>query len=162
MFSVQQPENFKNLWDIPNLLLQKFPANQFTATTKVTLTPRFEGEKFGLVVMGLDYAHLSVANKQGKLLISQAVAKDADKGTKEIENSPIELKEKTFYLRVKVEADAICRFSYSNDGTTFTEVGNVFKAREGKWIGAKMGFFFIRNGKFNDAGSAEIDWFRVE
>ncbi|HEX8197254.1 MAG TPA: glycoside hydrolase 43 family protein [Pyrinomonadaceae bacterium] len=162
MYSVQQPENFKNLWDAPNLLLQKFPADKFTATAKVTLTPRFEGEKFGLVVMGLDYAHLSVTNKHGKLFVSQAVAKDADKGTKETETAPIELKEKTFYLRVKVENDAMCRFSYSADGKFFTPDGNVFKAREGKWIGAKMGLFFIRNGKFNDAGSAEIDWFRVE
>ncbi|HEX8566530.1 MAG TPA: glycoside hydrolase 43 family protein [Pyrinomonadaceae bacterium] len=162
MFSVQQPENYKNLWDLPNLLLQKFPAEKFTATTKVTLTPRFEGEKFGLIVMGLDYAHLSVINKQGKLFVTQAAAKDADKGTKEVETAAIELKEKTFYLRVKVENDAMCRFSYSADGKTFTEIGNVFKAREGKWIGAKMGLFFIRNGKFNDAGSAEIDWFRVE
>ena len=162
MYSVQQHENFKNLWDAPNLLLQKFPADKFTATAKITLTSRFEGEKFGLVVMGLDYAHLSVTNRQGKLFVSQAVAKDADKGTKEAETAPIELKEKTFYLRVKVENDAMCRFSYSADGKLFTPVGNVFKAREGKWIGAKMGLFFIRNGKFNDAGSAAIDWFRVE
>ena len=162
MYSVQQPENFKNLWDVPNLLLQKFPAEKFTATTKVTLTPRFEGEKFGLVVMGLDYAHLSVTNRQGKLFVSQAAANNADKGTKETETAPIELKEKTFYLRVKVENDAMCQFSYSADGKTFTRVGTPFKAREGKWIGAKMGLFFIRNGKFNDAGSAEIDWFRVE
>jgi len=162
MYSVQQSENFKNLWDAPNLLLQKFPADKFTATTKVTLTSRFEGEKFGLVVMGLDYAHLSVTNRQGKLFVSQAVASNADKGTKETETAPIELKEKTFYLRVKVENDAMCQFSYSADGKTFTRVGTPFKAREGKWIGAKMGLFFIRNGKFNDAGSAEIDWFRVE
>ncbi|HEX8398527.1 MAG TPA: glycoside hydrolase 43 family protein [Pyrinomonadaceae bacterium] len=162
MYSVQQPENFKNLWDAPNLLLQKFPADKFTATIKVALTSRFEGEKFGLVVMGLDYAHLSVTNREGKLFVSQAVANNADKGTKEIETAPIELKEKTFYLRVKVENDAICQFSYSTDGKTFTRVGTAFKAREGKWIGAKMGLFFIRNGKFNDAGSAEIDWFRVE
>ncbi|MDQ4120822.1 MAG: glycoside hydrolase 43 family protein [Acidobacteriota bacterium] len=162
MYSVQQPENLKNLWDVPNLLLQKFPADKFTATTKVTLTPRFEGEKFGLIVMGLDYAHLSVTNRQGKLFVSQAFANNADKGTKETETAPVELKEKTFYLRVKVENDAMCQFSYSTDGKTFTRVGTPFKAREGKWIGAKMGLFFIRNGKFNDAGSAEIDWFRIE
>lgn len=38
----------------------------------------------------------------------------------------------------------------------------VIKAREGKWIGAKVGFFFVRNGRFNDAGSADIDWLRIE
>ena len=60
MNSVQIPEIYKNLWDLPSLLLQKFPAEEFTATAKVNLTPRFEGEKFGLVVMGLDYSYLGV------------------------------------------------------------------------------------------------------
>ena len=41
---VEQPAGFKNLWDSPNLLLQKFPAEEFTATAKVRLDPRFEGE----------------------------------------------------------------------------------------------------------------------
>jgi len=28
-------ENFVNLWEVPNLWLQKFPAEEFTATAKV-------------------------------------------------------------------------------------------------------------------------------
>lgn len=36
------------------------------------------------------------------------------------------------------------------------------EAREGRWIGAKVGLFFTRPGKFNDAGTADIDWFRFE
>ena len=162
MFSVQNPDGFKNLWDLPNLLMQKFPAEEFTATAKVTLTPRFEGEKFGLAVMGLDYSYIGVTNKDNKLYVAQAGAKDADKGTAESENVPFVLNEKTFYLRVKVAKDAMCSFSFSTDGTKFTPLGVPFKAREGKWIGAKIGFFSTRPGKFNDAGSADIDWFRFE
>lgn len=161
MFSVDNPGGFKNLWDLPNLLLQKFPAEEFTATAKVTLTPRFEGEKFGMVIMGLDYSYIGVTNKGGKLYIAQAGARDADKGSAETENVPYVLNEKTFYLRVKVARDAVCTFSFSTDGQRFTQLGVPFKAREGKWIGAKLGFFFTRPGKFNDAGSADIDWFRV-
>jgi hypothetical protein len=63
---------------------------------------------------------------------------------------------------VKVDKGAICHFSFSTDGAKFTSLGVPFKAREGRWIGAKVGMFFIRNGKFNDAGSADVDWFRVE
>jgi beta-xylosidase len=112
--------------------------------------------------MGLDYAHIAVTNKQSKLFVSQAVAQNADKGTKETESEPVELKEKTFYLRVRVEEGAMCQFSFSADGKNFISIGNVFKAREGKWIGAKVGLFFVRNGKFNDAGSADVDWFHIE
>lgn len=162
MNSVQTPEKFKNLWDAPNLLLQKFPAEQFTATTKVTLAPRFEGEKFGLIIMGVDYSYVGVSYKGGKLYVAQAGAKDADQGYAETENVPYLLGEKTFYLRVKVEKGAICQFSFSTDGAKFTNLGVPFKAREGKWIGAKVGLFFTRPAKSNDAGTADVDWFRIE
>jgi hypothetical protein len=87
---------------------------------------------------------------------------DADRGTPEAETAQLPLDGKDFYLRVQVSKDAVCAFSFSTDGTAFTKVGTPFKAREGRWIGAKLGFFFMRNGKFNDAGSADIDWFRFE
>lgn len=162
MYSVQQPDGYKNLWDLPNLLLQKTPADEFTATAKVSLTPRFEGERFGLVVMGIDYSLLGITNRAGKMYISQSTSKDADKGTIETETSPQLLSQKEFYLRVSVKTGAMCTFSYSVDGNKFVNVGPDFKAREGRWIGAKVGFVFTRPGKFNDAGSADIDWFRIE
>lgn len=160
MNSVQNPDGYKNLWDLPNLLLQKFPAEQFTATAKVKMEPRFDGERFGLVVMGLDYSMSAVTFSGGKLFISQVTAKDVDKGTAETESGRVGLDSKEFYLRVTVSKDAICRFSFSKDGKSFTTVGEPFKAREGRWIGAKVGFVFTRPGKFNDAGTADIDWFR--
>ena len=60
LFSDQTP---KNLWEAPNLLLQKFPAETFSATTKFSCHPRLEGEQFGFVVMGASYAHLSIIKK---------------------------------------------------------------------------------------------------
>lgn len=162
MFSVQNPEGYKNLWDLPNLLLQKFPAEEFTATAKVRFEPRFEGERFGLVVMGLDYSLIGVTRRDGKSYISQATVKDAFNGTAETETLPQLLTANEFYLRVSVGKNALCIFSFSIDGKTFTTVGSAFKAREGRWIGAKVGFVFTRPARFNDAGSADIDWFRFE
>ena len=94
--------------------------------------------------------------------IAQAVAKDADKGSLETESSPQLLTTNEIYLRVTIKTGAVCRFSYSSDGKNFTTIGESFKAREGRWIGAKVGFVFNRTGKFNDAGSADIDWIRFE
>ena len=162
MFSVGRSNGFRNLWDAPNLLLQKFPAEEFTATAKVALDPRFEGEKFGLVVMGLDYSYLGVSYKDGKLYAAQFTAKDADKGTRENETEPFQVPSKEFYFQVKVAKGALCSFRFSQDGKNFVNVGVPFKAREGRWIGAKIGFFFDRLETFNDAGSADIDWFRFE
>src|SRR5205085_370772 len=120
-------------------LLQKFPGPEFTATTKITFTPRAVGDKTGLIVMGLDYAYLSVKKTPDGLTISQTICKDADKHSAERESAAIAMKGDTVYLRVRVLKDAMTEFSYSADGTTFTPVGENFSARQGKWIGAKIG-----------------------
>lgn len=160
MFSVQQPDGYKNLWDLPNLLLQKFPAEEFTATAKLRIEPRFEGERFGFVVMGHDYSMIAITNRDGKRYIGQSTTKEAEKGAAETNSPPITLTAKDLFLRVEVRKGAVCRFSYSLDGTSFTPVGEPFSAKPGRWIGAKLGFVFNRPARFNDAGSADIDWIR--
>jgi len=155
------PKDAFNLFDVGNLLLQKFPADEFTATTKMTFNARFDDEQTGLVIMGLDYSYLKVKQTAGQLSISQVSCKNADKKGKETESESFQLKTNTFYLQVKVKAGGICNFFYSEDGATFKAIGADFNAREGKWIGAKLGFLALRNGTINDAGSVRIDWFRI-
>ena len=162
LFAVPLPENHANCWDIPNLLLQKFPAPAFTVTTKLTFKPGSEGEKVGLIVMGLDYAYISVKQQEGKVCISQTICTDAENKSQEIEGNCSLINNKTIYFRVKVAHNAVCAFSYSVDGTKFEPLGEYFTARQGKWIGAKVGLFCIRQGKTNDAGFADIDWFRMD
>jgi beta-xylosidase len=144
------------------LLLQKYPAPEFTVTTKLTFTARTADEETGLVVMGLDYAYLSVRQRAEKLFVSQTIVEDAESGAKRKESSGIALKGSTFYLRVKVSEDAKCSFSYSDDGIVFTSVGEPFVAKKGKWIGAKVGLFAIRTGRVREVGYADVDWFRFE
>lgn len=162
LFNVPLPDAHKNFWDVPNLLLQKFPAEQFTATTRVTFTPRTDEEETGLVVMGLDYAYISVKKKPAGLFVSQTVVKDAEGGGKGQESAPTLLKGNTFYLRVKVSKGAACQFSYSTDGSNFMPLSTPFAARKGKWIGAKIGLFATRTGRTRETGYADIDWFRIE
>jgi beta-xylosidase len=162
LFNVPLPEGFRNFWDTPNLLLQKFPAPQFSVTTRITFTPRGNDEETGLIVMGLDYAYVSVKQKPEGLFVSQTIIKDAASGTPGKEGAGIVLKSNTFYLRVKVSQNAICNFSYSADGSTFIPVGEPFTALKGRWIGAKVGLFAIRTGKIRETGYADVDWFRIE
>ena len=158
---IPRPTEAVNLWNVSNLLLQKFPAPEFTATAKLTFDARFDGEEVGLVVMGMDYGTLSIKRNNARLEVQTAFCKQADKAGKEeiTETKPID--SSTVYFRAEVRTGAECSFSYSTDGAVFTTIGNNFKAREGKWIGAKLGFFALRNGIINDAGSADIDWFRI-
>ena len=66
------------------------------------------------------------------------------------------------YLRIEVGEGAMCRFAYSTDGHKFRPIGKPFKAKEGKWIGAKFGLFAVTSGKTNDGGWIDVDWVRVE
>jgi len=83
LYSYPVTDSYRNLWDVPNLLLQKISAPNFTATTKLTFKPtkKYTGERTGLVVMGLDYAGLFVENTKDGLVLSQSVCDEADRGS---------------------------------------------------------------------------------
>ncbi len=44
-------------------LAQKFPAEEFTATAKLNLCWKADGQQSGLIVMGWDYGYLGVVKK---------------------------------------------------------------------------------------------------
>jgi beta-xylosidase len=161
MFCRPMLKEATNLYNVPNLLLQKFPAEEFTATTKMTFNARFDKEQIGLLIMGLDYSYLKVQQLNNELFVSQVICKNADKKGVEKESNSIKLNNNQFFLQAKITTGGICNFSFSNDGEIFIPIGTSFTAKEGKWIGAKMGFLALREGIVNDAGSVDIDWFRV-
>jgi len=165
LYSYPVVEDYKSLWDVPNLLMQKTPAPEFTATMKMTFrpAPRYVGERTGLVVMGLDYGALIIENTERGLVLSQVECKDTERGNREVVKATTLLKDATVYLRVTFNKNAVCTFSYSMDNKKYTKFETPFQAREGKWIGAKVGTFCMRpNMIINDGGWVEVDWFRIE
>jgi len=68
----------------------------------------------------------------------------------------------TLLLRVTVQKEKLSRFSFSFDGKTFQELGEEFVAREGVWIGAKVGLFVVGPNTTTSRGFADWEWFRVE
>lgn len=169
---ILSPE-FVNFWEVPNLLLQKFPAEEFTATTKLKVSAKDDGQMSGLIVMGWDYAYLGVEKSGEGFILKYVQCKDAEQKTPE-KTSVVGMLDKcrTFeaglypnyeidiYLRVKVETGGKCSFYYSTDGRRFHNVGDTFIARQGKWIGAKVGLFSVAPyGK--ERGWVDADWFRI-
>lgn len=166
--------HFKNFWEVPNLLMQKFPAEEFTATAKLKVSAKDDGQLSGLIVMGWDYSWIGVEKQGEKFLLKQAICKDAEQGnleqvstlavlepSKKFEAGLFPNFEREIYIRVRVGKEAYCRFSYSLDGKKFTEAGTLFKARQGKWIGAKVEMFSVTpHGK--ERGWVDVDWFHVE
>ncbi len=176
LYSYPVVKGYRNLWDVPNLLLQKTTAPSQTVSTKITFKPtaKYEGERTGLVVMGLDYAGLVVENTKDGLVLSQVECKKADKGSEETVHEQVNLKNNTFYLKAKIydtgkrinngyEQIVMCEFSYSTNGKKYKALGKPFQLKEGKWIGAKYGVFCTRPAIVtNDGGWSDVDWFHVE
>ena len=178
LYSYPVVDDYKNLWDVANLLLQKTPAPNFAATMKLTFTPspKYTGERTGLVVMGRDYAAIVLENTENGLVLSQVECKKADSGKPEKVNESTPLTESTVYLKARFSTDfekiaksegghdivVMCEFSYSTDGKRYKKLGTPFQVREGKWIGAKMGTFCTRPAMVtNDGGWADVDWFQI-
>jgi beta-xylosidase len=162
LFSYPLPDSGKNYWNVPNLLMQKFPADEFTVTTKLSFRPRLEGERAGLIILGADYAYISVLKKADGNYISFTSARNADKTLQETVQDGEKISSEDIYFRVKVSKGAVCEFSYSADGKNFKPTGDKLVAKPGRWVGAKVGLFCTRTVKTNDSGFADVDWFRVE
>jgi beta-xylosidase len=160
--SMTMPDSGKNLWLVPNLLLQKLPAPSFSATTRLEIRVTSIGERTGIVIFGFDYSFLALEKKADGVHLIEGICKDADKGTVETIQDDIPYDQRTVFLRVSVDTGAVCRFSYSANGKSFTDVDPQFTAREGRWIGAKVGLFAVSGKGNSTAGFADIDWFRIE
>jgi len=163
------PPSEESLYLAPNLLLQKFPAHAFVATTAVAVPSPGRGIEAGLMIFGDDYAWVGVRVAPGGAWIVQVMNKDASKQGAERIAEAIPLKQPKVQLRAAVGDDAKCRFSYSYDGKTFTPLGEEFTARNaGRWLGAKVGVFAAATGGTepgartpNRSGYADFAWFRV-
>lgn len=163
LFALPRAESFVNHWETPNLLLQKFPAPDFTATTKVTLETTDTTQMAGLIIMGRNYSSLNFTKITDGFELTQVICNQGDKGKKEEIIATKTIKEKTIYLRVHIASpEATCIFSYSTDGKNFTSIGKAFTAVPGGWIGAKVGIFSSKNARSARGGYADFDWFRIE
>lgn len=162
LFSVSPPVGWENLWEVPNLLLQKLPAPNFTVTTSVDASRLLDGERTGLVMMGRDYSYIAITRAVEGLRIIRVTCLDAAKNKIEKEDGSVDPNVKSVFLRMTLTDGGVCEFSYSRDGRTFEPLGTKFLARQGVWIGAKVGLFALKNREAASHGYADFDWFRFE
>jgi beta-xylosidase len=174
LYTYKLKEDWKNLWLVPNMLLQKTPADQFTVTTKIRFTSKADGQFGGLIMMGLDYSALVVRRTGQWFQLVQMTCKAADKGNAQTERVLATMKptavDKTdykpgihedIYLRMNVSKGGIVRFAYGTDGKKFNTCGDTFKMKEGKWIGAKFGYISAETDAKADRGWVDADWIRI-
>ncbi|MDF2960274.1 MAG: glycoside hydrolase family 43 [Paenibacillus sp.] len=168
LYASPLPEGVSTLYDAPQLLMQKFPAEVFTVTTKVELHSVHPDEQAGLIVFGYAYGSLSLRPSEAGLQIV-LLRGDSTEGTvneQVVANAELAKASGLVYLRVAVSEKAECRFSYSTDGEHYEAIGEGFKAREGRWVGAKVGLYAIGSkdavSATASAGYADFDWITFE
>lgn len=163
-------DGFVNMWEVPNMWLVKFPCERFEATARVRISAKgaAEGVASGIIVMGWDYARLGLVKDGDGFILRFTECADAEQGgaehtteiagvkpTRVYEAGLLPNMECELWLRVSVGEDALCTFAYSLDGRKYAKAGT-FKARAGKWIGAKTGFYSITPAGVPDRGWIDI------
>jgi len=151
-----------NHWLAPHLLLQKFAAPRFVATTLIQFSPQHIADTAGLMVFGRDYAWLGLRPRDKGLQLLMVTCEDAAKGSPERVNAAVDVRGIQFHLRLTVDEGARCFFSYSLDGDSYRPLGREFIATSSLWVGAKFGLFASTATGVATKGHAEFRWFRVE
>jgi len=163
LFAQPMRHGESNLWPVPNLLLQKFPAPAFTTTTSLMLAADQPAARSGLVVMGSDYAYLALQRTAGGFELVQARAIDAAAGTPEEILETVDLGSRNeAFLRARVFDGGLVRFSYSVDGVCWVPVGEPFEAQPGRWVGAKIGLFALYPTGKSPGAYADATFFRIQ
>lgn len=174
--------------DYRNLLLQKWPAPEFTCVTKMSFNGLVDGDYAGMISLGVDYAALGVAKKNGSYFLRTVNGKqnfDCESVyTQEIvDEKPIEADRfaddtKTVYLRYTVKRTGATEtkemalsvknvpveeasLEISFDGKAYENAVS-YTAKAGRWVGIKNGMFVSHDNtvKNEENGFATVDYIR--
>ena len=183
IYTYKLSDGWKNFWEVPNLFLQKTPADEFTVTAKLRFTSKADGQMGGVIMMGHNYQALVVkrVGKEFQLLILSC--QDADHGKAHQEELVATLKptaedkidykpgiHEDIYLQLKVRnaeagqahgGNPKVSFAWSQNGKKFKDCGSEYQMKQGKWIGAKFGFVSVETNPKVDRGWLDADWIRV-
>lgn len=150
LFAQSAPTPAEQLTRVPHLLLQKFPAREFTTETRMEFASDCQPAEAGIVVMGRVYAALAIAQHgTGRNLIFRQNGRT---------NLVIAWPHASIRLRIQVREGGRCEFSYARDEGPFTAIGDTFQATAGVWIGARLGLYAI--APTSNQAHADFDYFR--
>lgn len=177
-FNLPRLGSVANLWLVPNMLLQKTPADEFTATARISdFCSRNNGQYMGLICMSAQYSSVGLMRTDSgfelqvrhnprarNLRAADSVTVVATlaptvKGTPR-KGRPAEMHIGDVYLRMTVRARRVS-YAYSTDGRHWHKAGGEYAMGKGRWIGSKIGFFAADPNVSGRKGFVDIDWFRV-
>lgn len=139
--------NTHNLWMTPSLLLQKISAPEFIAEATLEFPENVRDLDAGLLIFGEDYAWIGVRyNAETKrFMIGSATCHDAREDCEESFTADSALTKNSLTLRATMFVGGGVVFSYAQESEQekgrFRTIGELFQARPGRWVGAKIGLF---------------------
>lgn len=144
------------LCDISNLLLQKWPAPEFSITTCLHLKQMKDGDVAGLVSLGGCYTALAVQKIHGKMNLQQRTGNWTKDD--EVRTGLGEWNSDVIYIQMKVEKETYRTFYVGTTEENLQPVGQMVEATPGRWVGVKDGLFAI-NEQGVSGGSVAADYF---
>lgn len=152
-----------NLWEAPNVLTQCALGPRSTVVTEFAFAPAAIGERAGLVIMGRDYAWIGLQLTADGPRVVRGTCLGADAGNRgeTTVTGPL-VPEGRVQLRVQIAEGLPWTIAFSLDGgRTWSPLGAPFAAREGIWVGARLGVFALAPTGAPVAGHADFPWWRV-
>lgn len=176
--------------DLRNLLLQKWPAPEFVAETKMEFSGLREGDTAGYVSLGMKYIAAAVEKRGGQYVIKgikgeqsfdcdAAYTDEKSEQLAALSEEEFEKSGKTVYFRYTVRVtDHITHYElgipvkdapqeeivleYSLDGENYAEAART-EAKAGRWVGVKSGVFCKHDSsEASPAGCAEVEYVRYK
>ncbi len=165
------------LSDVRNLLIQKWPAPEFTCVAKMNFDELLQGDTAGIVSMGVTFGGVAVAKTEDRMVVEAITGKqyfDKDVAYAEQKVTRLEdFKGGDLYLKYQVEKNGFrekaetehaplekITMSYSFDGIHFQEAVS-FDSEAGRWVGVKNGMFAYHEGA-GEGGFASAEYFRYQ
>ena len=139
-----------------NLLLQKFPAREFSAETDIEMPMGHADLHAGLIVMGEEYCALDATRDAQGYTVRLNTRTEA--------LAEFSCNSATLRLRVSVGEGGECQFGVVRPDGSFQVLGHVFQAHAGCWIGAKVGIYcatVATSAVLKPSGYADFAFFRL-
>lgn len=127
-----------------NTLTQKIMGETGVVTTLLSLDHLQDGQRTGLSILSNTAHSLVVYTRQGVHYLS-------------CDGDEIKIGGRVAYLQVRYDFHANTNhFFYSTDNKLYKEIGNVFRATDGNWKGARIALFSYN--MVQNSGTALFDW----
>jgi len=160
--AISNPTDDGGLFYTPNILLQKFAAPEFSAVTKLSFNPDKDGDRAGLTIIGKQYTFLCLEKQFDGIYLSIYSAKTEGRKKQSQEKLlSIPINTNTIWLKANLNENTKYQYSYSLNGKNFVDIGDLYQAEQGVWIGAKIGITCLNPSIFPSKGYATFDFFDI-